>query len=309
MSDADLERERYKRLVHHNEPPPAGVMGSSAFIGKVVTPPTAVGQFSTVNPVVLTGNEVAGGAGTFTVDTSHTVAVWFAGRVLPSVGDNLICRFADYRWVAEKMGVGGGGGGSGACTGYFVPTAPSYYYFGIPNGGSGLTGGASLLFTQGTPPWGSGVTLPVYPIGGGFPNHHVTFSNTGWYTPFCSTFTASSALGSYAAVSGGYLCLYFQGCNGYLITIFQPSGGGSLFVYNYDLTWSFPLVHAAQTVSGLTYGANTNSPFQIGQATTTQSGSGPALTGQFAGTGGILSGGTGTTVFPTSSIGAPTYSP
>jgi hypothetical protein len=192
---------------------------------------------------------------------------------------------------------------SGACTGNKPPIVPTYGYFACPNGGFGGHS-VSLPMTQGTPPWGSGVLLPVYPLGGGIVNHHVTFSNLAWYTPFTPLLVANPALGAYSAVSGGVICLYFTLCQGYLITIFYD-GAGNPFVYDYDLTWTFPLTVTSRTVSGLYYGPNTNSPFSIGQATTTQSGSGPALTGQF---GPILSGGTGTSVFPAASIGVPTFS-
>jgi hypothetical protein len=150
------------------------------------------------------------------------------------------------------------------------------------------------------------LTINYYPVGGSQP-HHALFSDLAWYTPFSSLIVASSALGTYQSVSGGLIAMCFSGCVGQLYTIFYDMSGNP-FIYDYDTKWTFPLTASAYTIgSGIfarTFGANTNNPFQIGQATTTQSGSGPAPTGI---NGPIITGGTGSSTFPATSIGLPSF--
>jgi hypothetical protein len=90
-------------------PPAAAIVsgGSPAFVGQVTTASPAVGKFLKVNPVVLTGAESEGGAGTQTVDTTTTVVVLALGPAAPVTGDFVVCRFVDYRWVTEQTTPGG----------------------------------------------------------------------------------------------------------------------------------------------------------------------------------------------------------
>jgi hypothetical protein len=83
----------------------------AAFVGQVVSPTAAiaVGKFLLVNPVSFLGRESEGSPGVATVDTSTTVAVYLIGPGTPATGDRLVCRFIDYRWVAERRKPGGKG--------------------------------------------------------------------------------------------------------------------------------------------------------------------------------------------------------
>jgi hypothetical protein len=66
--------------------------------------PTTVDKYYLVHPVVLGGKEVEGGAGSLTVDTSKSLAFFVIGDKNPAAGDNLIGRFHETRWVAERFG-------------------------------------------------------------------------------------------------------------------------------------------------------------------------------------------------------------
>ena len=147
---------------------------------EVVTASPAVGKFLMMNPVSVLGAESEGAAGVITVNSSVKVPVYLVGPGVPQTGDLLVCRFVDYRWVTQRR-TPTSHPGSGACTGYLVPITPSFVYFACPNGGFGGNR-VSLPMTQATPACGLG-PFPVYPLGGGFPNHHVTLSAQAWYTP------------------------------------------------------------------------------------------------------------------------------
>lgn len=104
MGDHDLRRGRVRRDGRREVFRLPGPGGSPAFVGKVVTASPAVGRYLLVNPVTVTGDETVGSLGAYSVDTSTTVPVYLVGTVAPSTGHNLICRFVDYRWVAEFKG-------------------------------------------------------------------------------------------------------------------------------------------------------------------------------------------------------------
>jgi hypothetical protein len=72
--------------------------------------PTSTGKFFLTHPATLMGAETEGGAGSFTVDSTHTVPVFVTGSRVPAAGDYLIAQHLDYRWVAES-------GGKPKCTG------------------------------------------------------------------------------------------------------------------------------------------------------------------------------------------------
>ena len=71
--------------------------------------PTVPERVYVTHPVLVTGSETEGGAGTLTVDTATTVPVIVLGGV-PSVGDYLTAYAVGGRWVSERGGSGGGGG-------------------------------------------------------------------------------------------------------------------------------------------------------------------------------------------------------
>jgi hypothetical protein len=100
----DLEILRLRRSLPRPTPAPAGPGGSAAFVGVVTTASPAVGTFCLVTPVVLIGGaEAEGGAATLEADESAAaVPVYLLGPAAPATGDALVCRFVDYRWVAER---------------------------------------------------------------------------------------------------------------------------------------------------------------------------------------------------------------
>jgi hypothetical protein len=71
-------------------------------VGQVVTAKPAVGTFMMVNPVSVFGAEAEGGAAVTSADTTVEVPVYLVGPGVPRAGDRLVCRFVDYRWVAER---------------------------------------------------------------------------------------------------------------------------------------------------------------------------------------------------------------
>ncbi len=97
---------------------PAGLVpsGQPSFVGRVVAAPrlpTSTGLYYSVNPVAVLGPEVEGGAAALVADPTTTVLVCVLGAQAPQLGDDLVCRFVESRWVASRgRRAGGGGGGS-----------------------------------------------------------------------------------------------------------------------------------------------------------------------------------------------------
>lgn len=113
MTD-DFERLRLRKagLVPHDNPMVSDTC--PAFVGQVTTAAPEVGKFCLVTPTDVTGPETAGGIATLTASPG-SIAVYILGPAAPIMGEYLVCRHVDYRWVAERMssasGHGGGGGG------------------------------------------------------------------------------------------------------------------------------------------------------------------------------------------------------
>ena len=81
--------------------------GQPSFVGRVVADahqPTASGYYYLVNPVSVVGSEAEGGSPALLPDTTTTALVCVIGTRAPSSGDDLICRFVENRWVAERYG-------------------------------------------------------------------------------------------------------------------------------------------------------------------------------------------------------------
>ena len=82
--------------------------GQPSFVGRIFADakqPIAPGYYYLVNPVAVLGAESEGGAPTLVVDATTTALVCVIGTKAPSSGDDLICRFVENRWVAERYGV------------------------------------------------------------------------------------------------------------------------------------------------------------------------------------------------------------
>ena len=81
--------------------------GQPSFVGRIVADarqPTAPGYYYLVNPVAVRGAEAEGGAPLLVADTTTSALVCVIGTKAPSSGDDLICRFIENRWVAERYG-------------------------------------------------------------------------------------------------------------------------------------------------------------------------------------------------------------
>ena len=81
--------------------------GQPSFVGRVVADahqPTAPGYYYLINPVSVVGAEAEGGSPTLLPDATTTALVCVIGTRAPSAGDDLICRFVENRWVAERYG-------------------------------------------------------------------------------------------------------------------------------------------------------------------------------------------------------------
>lgn len=126
MSD-DLYRLRIDRS--NSRPIDRGTTSSAspAFVGKVTSTGTnlGAGKFARVTPQMLLGDEVEAGAGT-KADQPGSQLVYILGPSAPATDDLLVCRFVDYRWVAERMT--GGGSGGGICDGCPLTTDPISYF-------------------------------------------------------------------------------------------------------------------------------------------------------------------------------------
>ncbi len=82
-----------------------GPAGQPAFVGRIVADvkqPTAPGYYYLVNPVAVLGLEVEGMTATLVADATRTALVCVIGTKGPSAGDDLVCRFVENRWVAER---------------------------------------------------------------------------------------------------------------------------------------------------------------------------------------------------------------
>jgi hypothetical protein len=81
--------------------------GQPSFVGRIVADvhqPTAPGYYYLINPVSVVGVEAEGGSPTLLPDATTTALVCVIGTRAPSAGDDLICRFVENRWVAERYG-------------------------------------------------------------------------------------------------------------------------------------------------------------------------------------------------------------
>lgn len=98
----DFEIDRLRLRAAGTLPPRFPTPGSAVMVGQVVTAAPAVGKFLRVNPVNVTGPEAEGGTGVTAAVTAVSVPVYLVGPGVPKTGDLLVCRFVDYRWVAER---------------------------------------------------------------------------------------------------------------------------------------------------------------------------------------------------------------
>jgi hypothetical protein len=105
---------------------PLGDVGAPAFLGKVVTATPAAGKYFLARLVAVGGVESEGSAGTLTDSADALVPVYLLGTAAAATGDHLVCKFVNYRWVAERGSPGGGGVGDvGVIPNCFCTTIPA----------------------------------------------------------------------------------------------------------------------------------------------------------------------------------------
>jgi hypothetical protein len=112
--------------------------------------PTAAELVYFTHPVLVTGAETEGGAGTLTADTATTVPVtvlWHA----PSVGDYLTAYSVGSRWISERGG--SSGGGYATCTPCNIPQVDLTISWTNLLDGAGST---MMTYTSGPNVWSTG---------------------------------------------------------------------------------------------------------------------------------------------------------
>ena len=111
----DFARLRNSNQIRTSQGPSRDSASLPSFVGQVVSSGSsiAVGHFLIVSPTSVLGVETEGGAGNLVIAGKSLIPVYLLGPGLPSMGDNLICRFVDHRWVTERTGGSGQGPGTG----------------------------------------------------------------------------------------------------------------------------------------------------------------------------------------------------
>ena len=108
MRDARIERERQKALSGAlDRVAPFAAEGSAALLvttTKVNAYPTTAGCFFASNPTEIDGNEVEGGAVSYTADITQIVYVLNVGTQIPSVGTRVVAQAVGGRWVFRYDG-------------------------------------------------------------------------------------------------------------------------------------------------------------------------------------------------------------
>lgn len=94
----DLERRLYRKS--RDVTPPAVLVGQVFDDGAM---PTTTPAYFAVRPVAIGGVEAEGSSGVFAVSSAKAVFL-VLGSEVPDVGDKLIARAIDGRWVAERGG-------------------------------------------------------------------------------------------------------------------------------------------------------------------------------------------------------------
>lgn len=80
---------------------PGDTAGAASCVGQtttITTYPTTAGAFYAMLPVMVTGAETEGTAGTLTVGTGTFLALNL-GTAIPPTGTNVVCTLASHRWT------------------------------------------------------------------------------------------------------------------------------------------------------------------------------------------------------------------
>lgn len=223
---SDIRRERLRREEPRSTPPPTSPAGNAAMVGKVVSAPSAIGKFFPVNPVAVTGAETVGGPGSFAVG-SDQVQVYALGPGLPAVNDYLVCRFVDFRWVAEK-GQPAAPANPCHCTwprvltyrGSVTQCAASFYFLNFP---AASPEPSSYTLTWQSRPAEVPFTLQLlyynYP-GGVHDPYYIDMPAEAWFSAPIPGYI-------FGAPTHFYFYLWMQACQANVMVIDSPYGAGS----------------------------------------------------------------------------------
>ncbi len=108
MADSRIERERQKALTGVlDRVVPCLTDGSAALLlttTTISTYPSTAASFFASNPTEIDGNEVEGGAASYTADTTQVVYALNVGSMIPPVGTRVVASSVGGRWVFRYDG-------------------------------------------------------------------------------------------------------------------------------------------------------------------------------------------------------------
>jgi hypothetical protein len=223
VSEFDFEPQRFHLPPRYQSP------GAATMVGQVVTASPAVGKFMLVNPVSVFGTEGEGNTGVTTANTGVTVPVYLVGPGVPKTGDMLVCRFVDYRWVAERKKVATPPPVNPCnCTWPRVLTyngqvgqAQAAFYF---VNASYTQPEPSYTLTYGPRPADIPQNLQLYYYnypGGVRDPYYVTMPDKAWF----SAPIAGTLFGNPTSI---YFYMWVQQCQSYVMVIDSPYGAASM---------------------------------------------------------------------------------
>ncbi len=204
--------------------------GAAVMVGQVISAASsiAVGKFLMVNPVSVMGAETEGAAGVTVANGSVTVPVYLIGPGLPQTGDMLICRFIDFRWVAERKTSHASGTNGCNCTwprvlsykGSVGQAAASFYFNNAPNAGF-----PEPVYTLTYGPRPSDIPLNLqllwfsYPGGVADP-YYITMPANAWFSPPIPGFVGGTP-------TNIYFYMWVKNCSSNVMVIDAPYGLGA----------------------------------------------------------------------------------
>ena len=197
--------------------------------------PRTTGAYFSVHPVAVLGVEGEGNAGVLAVDTPAVLVYVMGGRP-PVSGDDLICRFARDRWVADRLAA-----------------VVSYYY--VSTGCDCPSVPAVLLMTVANPALDGGMfqncTIRYVPVPAGYHGLNIADAAGNAYI------SDQSFVDPYGDTFQWYLYCHVH--QFFLTRVFAHSIFGSPFEDSARFTYTLPTpgIPSAQT------DGNTCSPFRL----------------------------------------------
>lgn len=275
----DYENDRLRLRAAGPLPPRFASPGSAVMVGRVVTAAPAVGKFLLVHPVSVSGDEVEAAPGLTGADTTVTVPVYLVGPGVPATGDLLVCRFVDYRWVAERSsGANRDAANPCKCTwprvltylGSVKQAQSAFYFLNIP--ASEPEPPYTLTYGPRPADVPKNLQLLFFSAPGGVHDPwYVTMPETAWFSP-------PVPVTIFGVVTHMYFYLWIQSCRASVMVIDAPYGvnaygngedsatkGAGNYVYSYvqsrcmpRFEMSYDLTHPPQ-ITG-THGADDLAP-------------------------------------------------